>query len=292
MRITQQLVANYVRQGLDRANRSVMDAAKQLQSGTSVETPSDDPVKAARIRQLQGADRDFARFEHNRNTVKSDLDSAEGVLGDIHSLVQQAHDIALAMAGDSPGPGIRGNAAVTVGALVDQMTDLINREQISGKHLFTGTGEDKPALDAAGAYQGNEASRSVEVGPGAHIEGTLRGSEVLGPNNELLASMRSLLTALTNDDGAATRATLDSLESARQTVSLARTTVGARLARLSDVADSSLSLQTQLATEQSELTAVDVAKVAPALSGAQTMLQAVIATSRQILDQVGTGWLK
>jgi flagellin-like hook-associated protein FlgL len=120
----------------------------------------------------------------------------------------------------------------------------------------------------------------------------LRGSEVLGPNNELFATMRSLVTALSNNDGDATRATLDALELARQTVSTARTSVGARLARLSDVADTSLSLETQLGIEQSELTAVDVAKVAPALSGAQTMLQAVIATSRQILDQVGTGWLR
>lgn len=292
MRITQQLVANYVRQGLDRANRSVMDAAKQLQSGTSVETPSDDPVKASRIRRLQEAERDFVRFEQNRNTVKSDLDAADSVLGDIHSIVQEAHDIALSMGSDTPGPGIRANAAITVGALVDQLTDLINREQIAGKHLFTGTADGTPALDAAGAYQGNEGSRSVEVGPGAHVEGTLRGSEVLGPNNELLTAMRSLVTALSNDDGVATRATLDGLEASRQTLSAARTTVGARLSRLSDVAETSLSLQTQLGIEQSELTAVDVAKVAPALSGAQTMLQAVIATSRQILDQVGTGWLK
>lgn len=292
MRISQSFLNNMVRLNSTRASEAVVKASAQLSALSAVEKRSDDPVSAQRLSRLDQADAQLDRFANNRGLVETDLRAADSVLGNMHEMMVRAKEIALSMSGDNVNAEDRANGARAAEGVLAQILALANQSYDGDKYLFTGLAENRPPFSAAGVFQGNDGARFVEVGPGAKVEATLRGSTVFGDNNEVVTSVQDLITALKNNDSDAVRGLLEDLDASRQTVSLARTEVGARLNQLSEIGNVSNDLRTNIRLEQGNLTGIDVAKLAPELSAAQTMLQTVVETSKQLMAQVGHAWMK
>lgn len=290
MRISQSLIANISRQSTARSANALVDAQRPILDGTSLPNDSTDLARAERVHSLDGFDAELDRLTGARNTVRTDLKSAEESLSSIHDIVVQARDLALQMGSDNVGPEIRKDAAQNAQRLMQQIAAIANRRDTGGAYLFTGTAETQPPLDGNNRYQGNDGIRMVEVGPGVKVAATVSGHDVFGPNDDLMTTLGNLVTALTNDDAASVRATLDDLETSRRRVSTVWTDVGGRLATLDGLDDLTLSLRTRTQTERGELVGVDIAAAAPAIQSAQTMLEAVIATSQQLMSKIGKGW--
>lgn len=292
MRISQALITNVVRQSADRATKALLDAQKPLLDQTSLAQPSQDLAKAGRVTLLDHFDRELARHDQSRATVRTDLASSEQALQSIGDLIVDAQDLALELGGDTVSDQVRKDGAATARALLDQIVGLVNRPGADGTYPFTGLAEGQPALAADLHYQGNDGVRRVEVAPGVSISATLSGRDVLGPNNELVTSLQDLISALDSGDSAAVRDTLTGIDEARTRVSGTLQQVGGRISTLDDLGDLTLSLRTSVQIEQGELTGIDIASLSPAVQSAQTMLEAVMTTSQNILAQIGKSWFQ
>ncbi|MBL8784293.1 MAG: hypothetical protein JNJ59_05275 [Deltaproteobacteria bacterium] len=290
MRISQSLIANISRQSTNRSANALVEAQRPILEGTSLPNDSTDLARAQRVHSLDGFDAELDRLTGARNTVRTDLKSSEESLASIHDIVVQARDLALQMGSDNIGSNVRKDAAQNAQRLMEQITAIANRRDTGGAYLFTGTAEGQPPLDGNNRYQGNDGIRKVEVGPGVKVAATVSGHDVFGANDELMTTLGNLVTALTNDDAASVRATLDDLETSRQRVSTVWSDVGGRLSTLDSLDDLTLSLRTRTQTERGELVGVDIAAAAPAIQSAQTMLEAVISTSQQLMASIGKGW--
>ena len=290
MRISQSLIANISRQSTNRSSNALVEAQRPILEGTSLPNDSTDLARAQRVHSLDGFDAELERLTGARNTVRTDLKSSEESLASIHDIVVQARDLALQMGSDNIGSDVRKDAAQNAQRLMEQITAIANRRDTGGAYLFTGTAEGQPPLDGNNRYQGNDGIRKVEVGPGVKVAATVSGHDVFGANDELMTTLGNLVTALTNDDSASVRATLDDLETSRRRVSTVWSDVGGRLSTLDSLDDLTLSLRTSTQTERGELVGVDIAADAPAIQSAQTMLEAVISTSQQLMASIGKGW--
>ena len=291
MRITQSFLNNMVRINSDRASAAVVKTSAKLSALSAVEQPSDDPVVAQRLNQLNKFDSRLERLAGNRTRVETDLKTADGVLGSMHEMLVRAKELALSMNNDTLNAQDRANGAQEAEGLLNQMMSLVNQRYDGEKYLFTGRAENRPPQAAAG-FKGDDGARFVEVGPGAKIEATLSGSTVFGSGNEVIKSLSDLIDALKGTPGnIGLGQTLDDLDFARQTVLLARTEVGSRLNQLSEIASVSDDVKTNIGLEKANLMGVDVAKLAPELTSAQTMLQTVVETSKQLMARVGHAWM-
>jgi flagellar hook-associated protein 3 FlgL len=291
MRVSQSLIANLVRQSNDRAARELLAANKPIQDQTAIAAPSEDLIRASRVSALDRMMSEHERLGLARGQVLNDLRNADSTLENLHDIVVSAKELAVQMASDTVDPATRQTTAAQARRLFEQAISFANRSDASGKYQFGGLAEGKPPITAAGAYQGNEGQRFVEVGPGISIEATLRGSDVFGPSNEVMTSLSNLVAALESGDSSEVRGVLDQLEIGRTTLSRARTDVGGRLSTLEDLEDLSFSLRLSAETERNSLVSVDLAEVAPRMQAAQTMLAAVVQTSQQIMSQLGRGLL-
>lgn len=292
MRVSQSLIANMVRQGTDRAMRALVAAQRPVQEGTALPTPSTDLLAADRATVLAAFQAELTSHDRARATVTRDLAAIEIALDGMHGLVVEAQDLAIQMGSDTIDATTRQSSAIAAQRLLDQIAALANRRDAGGKYLFTGTAEDLPPLAADHSYQGNDAVRRVEVAPGVTVQATVSGREVFGANDDLIDVMRDLVSALDSGDAGAVRDTLDRLGLARERISGVRTDVGMRLGTLADLDEVSIGLSTAIQIEDGELRGVDLARVAPTLQSAQTMLEAAITTSQQIMAQLGAAWFR
>lgn len=290
MRISDALISNIARQSLTRAQGALLKANQPVLDQTSLPTPSADLSKADRVGFLDRYDRELGRFDATRATVRNDLATAELQLDGLNDLIVDAQDLAVELGSDNISDEVRKGSAETARGFLTQLASLMNRRDASGKYQFAGLAEQTAPLDASFVYQGNQGVRMVEVAPGVSVAGTLSGVDVLGANNELVTALQSLASALEAGDGPGVRATLDELAASRERVSHTRSDVGGRISTLDGLSDVSMSLRTSTQIESGNLTGIDIAAVAPSVQSAQTMLEAVVSTSQQILARIGSAW--
>ena len=79
---------------LDRTTTAIQRAQAQVSSGLRLQTPSDDPAAAARILALQTEIGGNTQVQANLNTVKTEVDTADGALQSAIQAVENAISLA------------------------------------------------------------------------------------------------------------------------------------------------------------------------------------------------------
>lgn len=292
MRITQSLIAQIAQRRTSQGSSAVFEATQRITAESAIGSPVDNPVAAGRIGRLTTYLNDLDTLGSNRSIVRNDLNAAEVVLDSVNSVIVQAQELSLQMSSDNANAEIRDNGAIAADALFDQLKGVVNQLRSGGKYLFGGLQEQRPPIDDDGNYQGDLGAREVGIGPGQTITATLNGNDVFGPNNEVLTAFRDFSSALRSNDADGIRASIDKLAEARSIVAGGWTGVGARLATLDSVEGLSEDLKVALELEKIDLTQVDFAKGASDLAIAQTALEAVVLTSRGLLERASSSWLR
>ena len=73
MRVTDQLVGNFITRSNAELKSELFDSVRKITSGKAVSRPSDDPVKAARILRIDRLLRDLDSIDRSHQRVSSDL---------------------------------------------------------------------------------------------------------------------------------------------------------------------------------------------------------------------------
>ncbi|HEX4879679.1 MAG TPA: flagellar hook-associated protein FlgL [Limnobacter sp.] len=228
----------------------------QISSGVEVQKPSDDP---SRLFQGIQAQRGIERAEQlNRNIgfARAQLEQADTAFSQASDVMVEVKSRMVQATNGTLSSSDRSSIAITLQSMRDELLQLFNQKDVSGRYLFSGIEEDKVtfAVDAAAGvpypvYQGEAVAGgasgglSVEIGGGVFVRLGVVGSNALvlepadpvaGTPEVNVFSLLDEAVSLLNSNGpvADVRTVAGRLDEVFSRVQNARAGVGIRMAAL------------------------------------------------------------
>ena len=257
----------------------------QISSGEKFDSASQDPVAAARLRELTRAQTLSATDATASNRANADLTIADSTLQSFADAVTQAQQLTTQAANAVLNPSQRGSIGTQLSQLHNQLLQLANTRDSTGNALFGGqTAGQAYTVDAAGnaTYAGTASTPPVSLGEGQSVPPSLTGPEFLnfnvaGAPTDLLATIKTLADALTSGAGdprATAQAALTGLNSGLDAITNAQTVVGSRLAYVDLTNQHRQTVGDLRTTEQGDLGGTDIASTVVQLQQTMLVLQA------------------
>jgi flagellar hook-associated protein 3 FlgL len=265
------------------------EAAQQAASGIRVGKPSDDPIAAAELARLRASSSQTSAHLSTIDTVRGDAELTESVLAEASDIFARLKEIALQGSNGGLGAPERQALGVEATGLKEALLQLGNTRGTRG-YLFSGSLVNTAAFNSAGAFQGNDQDHVVPIGNSTPTTVSTSGADafVVAGGRNVFADIDALATALSANDEAGIRASLDSVDASHAQLVNARARSGLVLSKL----DASHSVLSSLDSEQNRRAqAAGAADPYEAYSRVTTLgqsLERAIAVSRQILD-IGSG---
>jgi flagellar hook-associated protein 3 FlgL len=181
MRISTQML---FRQGLagilDQQSR-IATTQEQLATGQRVNRPSDDPIDAARIQQLERSVAQQGTYVENAERARQRLSVEEDALASAGEIVRRVRELTVQAASDPVGSEGRGLIAIELRQRLDELVSIANLQDGDGEFVFAGTRSDtRPfvALSAGVQYAGDSQERNLLIGDGTTVADGHSGDEV------------------------------------------------------------------------------------------------------------------
>lgn len=289
MRVTDTARYQSATQALSSARARLIELERQASSGLRVNTPSDDPVAAARARRVVSALEDTAGRREAIESGRSRLELCEGVLGEAGELLVRAREIAMSMSNASAGAADRAAAAQQVAGIRDALREIANTRD-GDEFVFAGNRSDTAPFDATGAFVGDSAERSIELGNGQRAQISASGARAFtaaGGGEDVFAVLDTLRTALESNDADAVRATLDPVTRSYEQMLGERTMAGLRIERLTVAGSFAERMSAVYEEQKSSLVSADYVGVLAQLGRARTDLEGAVAVTEKILSERG-----
>ena len=257
----------------------------QISSGQKLGTASQDPVAAARLRELTRAQTLSATDTTTANRANADLTLADTTLQSFADAVIQAQGLATQAASAVFNTSQRASIGVQLSQIHSQLVQLANTRDATGNALFGGqTSGPAYTLDAAGnaSYTGTTSATQVSLGEGQSVTTSLTGPEFLnfkvaGAPTDLLATIKTLADALqggSTNPQAAAQSSLTALGTGLDAIANAQTVVGSRLAFVDLTNQHRQTVGDLRKTEQGDLGGTDIASTIVQLQQTLLVLQA------------------
>lgn len=174
---------------------------EQMATQKRINVPSDDPIAATRLVQLNREQSAIKQYQNNIAGLSGALSSQEAHVSAMSNQLLALNDKLLSAAngGVHSSEDMQGYGA-ELSSMLDSLVASINAQNESGGYLFSGTKTDtKPVVwdDALGkyVYQGNDSSRETTVANGVnvtentHVASAFSGS---GDDLEMLNKLKAL----------------------------------------------------------------------------------------------------
>jgi flagellar hook-associated protein 3 FlgL len=151
-----------------RLQSALNKTSEQVSTGKGMLSPSDDPVGAARVLQLDQEIGLMGQFQRNISLVEARLQTEEGVLTAVTSTLQRVRDLTVQAANSAVLTGTeRGAIAQEIKEKTKELFGLANSQDGSGEYLFSGfAGDQQTFVENPGGgyrYQGDEGVRHVQI---------------------------------------------------------------------------------------------------------------------------------
>ncbi|GGD72288.1 flagellar hook-associated protein FlgL [Lacimicrobium alkaliphilum] len=183
---------------------NLSDLQQQLASGKKLLRPSDDPVGASKVIRLTEELEQIKQFQRNNDVLTSALKEQEAVMRNITSSVQRARQLAVQSGNGIMAAEDKAALAVEIGAIRDEVFDLMNSRDASGEYIFAGYQSKSPAFifDPAATgnkyqFQGDEGTNDLQVSPAVRLQAADSGKTVF---EDVFARFKSSITGGTAAD--------------------------------------------------------------------------------------------
>jgi len=156
----------------------------QEQSATlkKLNTPSDDPIGAAKILEIRTDKVNNDQFQMNSKMALSTLSNTDQALGDLADIVVRAKEIAIGQAsGASANDDTRLGVSEEVSQLYLQAVSTANR-RIGDRYIFGGYKTNKPPISSDGRYVGDDGQSMVEISKDVFLASNVPGIEAFNTN--------------------------------------------------------------------------------------------------------------
>jgi flagellar hook-associated protein 3 FlgL len=171
MRITNNMVSNRVMSDLQTQYAKLANTQLQIDTGRSVNDPSDNPTAAAQERLRQSELSGVKSSQDSVAGVQTRLTSMETSMESVRDALSRANELALTGANGSYSQDNRNSIADEIDQLVKTVKDAVN-VKVGDDYIFSGTKSDTPPYtDATGdAYQGDNGAVLRDGGAGVQLQ--------------------------------------------------------------------------------------------------------------------------
>lgn len=269
---------------IDNLQQTIQNLQEQLDTQQRVNKPSDDPVAATQILQLNQSAGRNTQFISNSQSVKSQLGMVDSTLGNTANLLASMKSLVVQA----------GNGAISASQLqmiqkqVDQsLTEFVgyaNATDGRGDYLMGGNQISSPPFSFNGTqyvYNGDSGQRQVQITDTRTLPVTLNGAQTFGNSTDpaaLLNAMKSLSDLLGQPTKPANYQTqldtiMSSLDNAQQQILTTQAGVGAAEQENNNTLGANQGLSVQYQDAIGNLQSLDLPKAISDFTMAQTSLQ-------------------
>jgi flagellar hook-associated protein 3 FlgL len=182
MRISTQQLFNRGLEQIQDVTAQQQKTQLQLSTGKKVLTPADDPVASTRILELNQELAINEQFQRNIELVDGRLKLQDDLLGSVSSVVQRIRELSVSAGNGILSKDDLNSIAAEVEERLDQLAGLLNTQDASGEHVFSGfQGGTEPFqknISGAYTYEGDEGRRFVQVESSVSIASTENGKQI------------------------------------------------------------------------------------------------------------------
>jgi flagellar hook-associated protein 3 FlgL len=153
----------------------------QVSTGKRVLTPSDDPVAAVHIMELQRALQQSTQYTKNAGTAGDRLSLEEQALADITTVMQRVREQSVQANNGTVDANSRKMIATELRQRLDELMNIANRRDSNGEYLFSGYSTSTQPFSQSGSaisYAGDQGARVQQVGPTQTINDSDSGFDV------------------------------------------------------------------------------------------------------------------
>ncbi|KXN01643.1 flagellar hook-associated protein FlgL [Escherichia coli] len=210
MRVTTQQTYVSMTQSFNNLSGDLAHVVEQMATGKQILQPSDDPIAATRITQLNRQQSAIEQYQSNIDSASAGLSQQESILDGVNNSLLAVRDDLLEAANGTNTADSLASLGQDIESLTESMVAALNYQDEDGHYVFGGTINDQPpivAVDDDGdgvtdsySYQGNSDHRQTTVSNGVEVDTNVAASDFFGSNLDVLNTLNSLSQELQNPD--------------------------------------------------------------------------------------------
>lgn len=291
-------------------------------------TPSDDPIGAAKVLEMRSEKVNNDQFQLNGKMAESFLENSDHALSELADIVARAKEIAI---GQSSGVSSSNETRLGVGEEVTQLFQqavAVANRRVGDRYLFGGYRTERPPVNADGRFQGDDGQMMVEIAKDVFLSMNIPGIEAFNtnpknstdgnytPHTHQLAGrapastaielgsseavenvnvfdeLQNLRIALLTGDSSGIHGTLERFDQLHSKLIATRSKVGSRMQGLNSTSQAIERHNITNAQLASSIEDADMAQVVTDLSREESVLKSALASSKNLIQPTLLDFLK
>jgi flagellar hook-associated protein 3 FlgL len=244
-----------------RISEEIARGQAEIATGKRILAPSDDPIGAARVGEIDRAQVNEATWLRNVETASALASRADTMLNSVALGLERANELMIAASTGTLSAEGRATIATELKSIAEEMATLREARDPRGEPLFRTNG----ALE-------------VPVSVGVRIAPVADRASIFDAPVDVVATLNAAVAAVTEPDAAtrkaASQAALASLGQSVTQIATARADQGIRANRLDAVREALANSGVQLEEQRAAIEATNVPEVIARLSSRQVSLEA------------------
>ena len=242
-------------------NRSMSKAMEQLSTGKRINTAADDAAGLAIGNRMTSQIKALNQGVRNANDAISMMQTAEGATKEITNMLQRMRELSVQAANDTYGTTDRTAISTEVGQLQAEVTRIATNTQWNGMAILSST----TAYSAVSFQVGTEGDAASQI--------TMAFSA--------MSAAALTVSVLTVSSNTFAMAAIELLDTAITTVDTFRSTLGAKINRMTSAADNLANVAMNTSASRSQIEDTDYAQATTELARTQIIQQASTAMLAQ-----------
>lgn len=276
---------------VDQIQQSMDQAEAELSTGLKINNVSDAPSEIANLWQTQSDLDQVDQVSSNLSSVSTEVNTAQDVLQNAVSLVENAETIGAQGASDTANADTRQSLADQLGSILQQLVSAANT-QVQGRYIFSGDDDQQAAYsidltqaDPISAYQGTASTRQIQAADGSAISVALTAQQIFDSSDaqqNVFQSINSLREALLANDDTSINAAVGDVQTADTYLNQQLAFYGNVQDQVSDATNFAQNYQTQLQTQLSGIQDANETQAITQLTQSQTDLEAALESEAKL----------
>lgn len=302
MRVSTQQSYVSMTQSFNDLSSDLSHVVTQMATGKSILLPSDDPIAATRITQLNRQQSALDQYQTNIDSASAGMSQQESILDGVNNdLLAIRNDLLEAANGTNTAESLS-SLGQDIQSMTEAMVSALNYQDEDGHYVFGGTVNDQPpivAVDEDGdgvtdsyTYQGNDDHRQTTVSNGVEVDTNVAVSDFFGDSLDVLNTLTSLSKELQDPsvDPADPQVQSD-IQNAIDTVDVASDALNASIATIGETQNTMSMLssaQTDITTSNdqliSQLSDLDYGPASITFTGLEMAMEATLKTYSKVSE--------
>ena len=298
MRVTAQQSYNSMNNAFSQLSENLQHVVSEMATGKKLLLPSDDPIAATRVTQLNREQSAIDQYQSNITTVSSSLAQQESILDSVNNTLLSLRDDLLAAQSGTLNSTDLNSYGQEIQSGVDSIVAALNYQDQNGNYIFGGTINNQQPItyddtDNDGepdtyVYNGNDEHREATVSNGITVDTNVTVGEMLGDGLDALNTLNNLAQELQQPDVNSADVSSDItnainvLDQASTGVNNAIASLGQTQNTLTMLSGAQTGVSTTNAQLMDELTSLQYGPAVVQFSGMKVAMEAMMKTYSQV----------